>query len=118
MKKALVIACIAAIGLGFAAFAGPLSGSWCTGLKFVDATVDSTNVLSLTSFSTVLTLDYTVCGWTFGSTAIFTKTSFYNLFFEAEGAVGAFGFYAGIDFYPQSVSFKNLTARLTCRLPE
>ena len=107
MKKALVISLLLVVGLGLAAFAGPLSGSWSVSLKFTEATVDSTNVLSLSSFGSVLTLDYTTCGWTFGSTAIFSKTAFANLFFEAEGSVGAFGFYGGFDFYPQSASFVN-----------
>jgi hypothetical protein len=107
MKKALVIACIAVLGLGAAAFAGPLSGSWCVALGFTDDMAEDVNVLALALFESVLTVDYTVCGWTFGSTAIFSKYAFDNVFFEAEGSVGAFGFYAGVDFYPQSVSFVN-----------
>jgi hypothetical protein len=57
-------------------------------------------------FDSTLTLDYTTCGWTFSSTAIFEKHFFSNLFFEAEGSVGAFGFYGVLDFNPQTPSFK------------
>jgi len=116
MKKALVISFLLVAGLGLAAFAGPLSGSWEISMKFEDALVDQSpshnnlNVLAVTSFDSILTLDYTTCGWTFGSTAIFDKYDFENLFFTAEGSVGAFGFFAGIDFNPQSTSFKNMVA--------
>jgi hypothetical protein len=65
-----------------------------------------TEAVYMDYFGSTLTLDYTVCGWTFGSTAIFDKHSFKNLFFEAEGSVGAFGFYGVLDFFPQSASFK------------
>jgi len=116
MKKALVISFLLVAGLGLAAFAGPLSGSWEVSMKFEDvvlqtaAGVVAANVLNVSSFDSVLTLDYTTCGWTFGSTAIFDKYDFENLFFTAEGSVGAFGFFAGIDFNPQSTSFKNTVA--------
>jgi len=106
MKKALVMTFVLVLGLGVAAFAGPLSGSWD---MYVKLTVDKdTEVLSMAAFGTTLEIDYTVCGWTFGSTAKFNKHAFSNLWFDAAGSVGAFGFYGVLDFVPQTPSFKFL----------
>lgn len=106
MKKALVISLLVVVGLGLAAFAGPLSGCWDLGTKLV--VNKATEAVSMAWFGSTLTLDYTTCGWTFGSTAKFDKHAFYNLFFEAAGSVGAFGFYSALDFVPQTPSFKFL----------
>jgi hypothetical protein len=108
MKKALVIGCLVGMVFGVAAFAGPLSGSWSNSFCFEYGADEEIKMLAVGGFSSVLELDYTVCGWTFSSTAIFLKHSFYNLWFEATGSVGAFGFYGVLDFFPQSVSFKYL----------
>jgi len=106
MKKALVISLLVVTGLGLAAFAGPLSGSWD---MWAMLTVDKgTEILSMPLFGTTLAIDYTTCGWTFGSTAKFDKHAFTNLFFEGAGSVGAFGFYSVLDFVPQTPSFKFL----------
>jgi len=104
MKKALVISILLVAGLGLAAFAGPLSGCWSIGTIL---TVDkSDEAVFMAWFGSTLTLDYTTCGWTFGSTAKFSKHAFTNLFFDATGSVGAFGFYGVLDFVPQTPSFK------------
>jgi len=106
MKKALVISILLVAGLGLAAFAGPLSGCWDFGtILKVDKT---TEAVSMYWFGSTLTLDYTTCGWTFGSTAKFDKHAFNNLWFDASGSVGAFGFYGVLDFVPQTPSFKFL----------
>ena len=101
MKKALVISLLLVAGLGLAAFAGPLSGSWCVYTGF-----DEFQPVSMLYFESDVTLDYTTCGWTFSSTAVMEKHHFGNLYFEAEGAIGAFGFYGVLDFIPQTPSFK------------
>lgn len=100
MKKALVIS-LAIVGLGLAAFAGPLSGSWCVYTGFAEF-----QPVAMLYFESDLTLDYTTCGWTFSSTAVMEKHGFSNLYFEGEGTVGAFGFYGILDFIPQTPSFK------------
>jgi len=106
MKKALVISLLAVVGLGLAAFAGPLSGCWDLGtILEVDKGTEQVEMLW---FGSTLTLDYTTCGWSFGSTAKFSKHAFTNLFFDAAGSVGAFGFYGVLDFVPQTPSFKFL----------
>ena len=101
MKKALVISFLLVTGLGLAAFAGPLSGSWCVYTGFTEF-----QPVSMLYFKSQLTLDYTTCGWTFSSTAVMEKHGFSNLYFEGEGTVGAFGFYGILDFIPQTPSFK------------
>ena len=100
MKKALVISFLLVAGLGLAAFAGPLSGSWCIGTGF-----DQFQPVSMSYFESTVALDYTTCGWTFSATAVIEKHHFSNLYFEAEGSVGAFGFYGILDFIPQTPSF-------------
>jgi len=100
MKKALVIS-LAIVGLGLAAFAGPLSGSWCVYTGFAEF-----QPMEMLYFESDLTLDYTTCGWTFSSTAVMEKHAFSNLYFEGQGTVGAFGFYGILDFIPQTPAFK------------
>jgi len=106
MKKALVISLFLVAGLGLAGFAGPLSGSWCVSASLDYIQSGATNILTMPAFDTTLELDYTVCGWTFSSTAEFTKHQFDNLYFEADGSVGAFGFYGVLDFVPYVPAFK------------
>ena len=101
MKKALVISMLVVAGLGLAAFAGPLSGSWCIYTGFAQF-----QPMEMAYFESDLTLDYTTCGWTFSSTAIVAKHGFANLYFEGQGSVGAFGFYGVLDFIPQTPSFR------------
>jgi len=100
MKKALVISFLLVAGLGLAAFAGPLSGSWSIKTAF-----DEFQPVNMTSFESEVALDYTTCGWTFSATAVIEKHHFSNLYFEGEGSVGAFGFYGILDFIPQTPSF-------------
>ena len=106
MKKALVISFLLVAGLGLAAFAGPLSGSWSISgnIGYTDEG-QVAELLVLNAFYSTLVLDYTTCGWTFSSTADFDKHDFTNLYFEGTGAVGAFGFYGVLDFIPQTPSF-------------
>ncbi|KPJ58400.1 MAG: hypothetical protein AMJ46_14255 [Latescibacteria bacterium DG_63] len=101
MRKALVIAGLVIAGLSLAAAAGPLSGSWSVGLEF-----DAFQPVQLSSFESVLEVDYTTCGWTFGTTAVFGKHFFENLLFEAEGAVSGFMFRSILDFVAQTPVFR------------
>ena len=72
MNKALVLSLAIVFGLGIAAFAGPISGSWTNAI-----TIDPDQTPSvIADFSSELTIDYTVGGWTFGSTAIFNLDAF------------------------------------------
>lgn len=100
MKKALVLSLAIVFGLGIAAFAGPVSGSW-TNVITIDP--DASPIIS--GFSSELTVDYTVGGWTFGSTAIFNLDAFDNLFFTANGVLGAFSFKSVLDFEPETPQF-------------
>ena len=106
MKKALVISMLVVAGLGLATFAGPLSGCW--DIWTVLSVDKATEAVFMDYFGSTLTLDYTTCGWTFGSTAKFDKHGFKNMWFDAEGSVGAFGFYGVLDFVPQTASYKFL----------
>jgi len=102
LKKALVVAMVMVLGLGVLAFAGPLSGSWSSSITF-----DPDPTLIVKSFSSVVQVDYIAGGWTFGSTAIFNLDAFDNLYFSAEGVLGAFSFKSMLDFEPQTPSFNS-----------
>ena len=90
MKKALVLS-LMVIGLGVAGLAGPLSGVWD-----LDVTLDpNTATFGVTS---MLNVDYTVGGWTFGMNSVMTEASFVDLSFDVTGVLGAFSFYSLLDF--------------------
>jgi len=104
MKKVFVIAITMILGLGLAAFAGPLSGSWATTLV-VDPAASS-----FTSLTSTLAVDYTVSGWTFGSSSGFTLSGFSSQSFTAGGSVGAFTFSSTMTFDPMAVTAKDYSA--------
>jgi len=99
MKKALVLGLLV-LGLGAAVYAGPLTGSWATNFRFNNAAG-----LDLLNFESILQIDYAVGGWVLGANAIFNETAFDNLFFEADGQLGAFRFSSMLDFEPQTPAF-------------
>jgi hypothetical protein len=113
MKRALVLSLIFAVGLSIAAFgAGAFSGSITVDAQF---SVEKTEpqYVYMDWFETVLEVDYTVCNWTFGAWALFSKTEFANLYFEAEGVLGAFSGYAWLDFDPMTPAFDTFYAEAT-----
>src|SRR4030042_881323 len=109
MKKARVLGLLV-LGLGAAVYAGPLTGSWETNIRF------DGSPLAILSFGSVLQVDYAVGGWVLGANAIFNQTSFDNLFFEADGQLGAFTFHSMLDFEPQTPSFMAWTNSATLSL--
>ena len=104
MKKAIVIGITMILGLGFTALAGPLSGSWASSLV-VDPAASS-----FTSLTSTLAVDYTVSGWTFGSSSSFTLTGFSSQSFTAGGSFGAFTLSSTMVFDPMAVTEKIYTA--------
>lgn len=104
MKKAIVIAITMMLGLGLTAFAGPLTGSWASSLV-VDPAAST-----FTSLSSTLAVDYTVSGWTFGSSSSFTLTGFSSQSFTAGGSFGAFTLSSTMTFDPMAVTVEDYTA--------
>ena len=103
MKKALVLALVFTFGLGIAAFAGPLSGSWCTDIEI---TIDpSLGTLEVTDFVSTLIVDYTVCGWVFNSTTGFKLAGWTTQSFAVDGVLGAFTIGSTLVFAPASAAF-------------
>jgi hypothetical protein len=103
MKKALVLAIVCALGLGFGAVAGPLTGTWTTSLS-INPNFQMAGVNLFSSFSTSLKLAYTVGGWTFGSTSTFGISGFSSQVFSTKGALGAFTFDSTMAFAPMLVT--------------
>jgi hypothetical protein len=103
MKKALVVAMVMVMGLGVLAFAGPMSGSFTTDICFsIDA---SDGDVSVSDFSSELTIDYTVCGWTFESVSTFGLTGWETQEFTAYGVLGAFTLGSDLVFDPMNADF-------------
>jgi hypothetical protein len=100
MKKALVLAIVCAFGFGAAGFAqGALSGSWETSICI------DPQAPAFTGFDSVLTIDYTVSGWTFESVSTFDITGWVGQEFNVDGVLGAFTIGSAIVFDPQAASF-------------
>lgn len=102
MKKALVLTLAFALGLGIAAFAAPLSGSWNSTIGF-DITGGGT--ISVSSFTSDVVVDYTVGGWTFESTTGFELDGWTTQEFTANGVLGAFTVGSDLVFDPTGPSF-------------
>jgi len=102
MKKALVLALVLVLGVGIFAFAGPLTGSWSFSVTLdPDAAAYSDFVDDL---SASLALDYTVGGWTFGSSSTFDILGWSAQSFTATGTLGAFTFDSKMNFKPRTIT--------------
>ena len=97
MKKALVLSIAVVLGLGLASFGQVLSGSWTLGLE-----IDPTNsdFAAALDFSSTLTVEYAVGGWTFGSVSVFDDAGWADQDFSAVGSLGAWTFTSAVDFDP------------------
>jgi hypothetical protein len=103
MKKALVLALTFVLGLGIAAFAGPLSGSWGTDIEL---TINpSGGAITVSDFDSTLIVDYTVGGWTFESESGFDLNGWSTQSFSADGVLGAFTIGSDLVFSPSGASF-------------
>jgi len=94
MKRALVLSLVFALGLGFAVSAATLSGSWDTDVKIDPQQVSFADAISLTS---VLTVDYTIGDWTFGSVTTLNEDGWVDQTFSAGGVLGAFALTSALD---------------------
>ena len=99
MKKVLLITALV-FGLGVAGLAVPFSGSWETD---VTVTTPQTPTFELES---VLKVDYTIGGWTFGSVSRLKSADGWDRQdFSADGAIGAFEFTNLLRFVPATPAF-------------
>jgi len=102
LKKALVVAMVMVMGLGVLAFAGPLTGSWDTSISIDPSAAEFSDFF--VSFSSTLGVDYTVGGWTFGSSSTFSQIGYSAQSFTATGVLGAFSFDSTMKFIPMAVT--------------
>ena len=101
MKKALVLTLAFALGLGIAAFAGPLTGEWSSSI-----TIDpQAQTQTFTAFGSTITVDYTVGGWVFESVTGFSLTGWTKQAFSADGVLGAFTIGSDLVFAPATAAF-------------
>jgi len=90
------------LGLGALAFAGPLTGTWDTSISIDPSAVDFGDFF--VSFSSTLGVDYTVGGWTFGSSSTFSQDGYSAQSFTGAGVLGAFSFDSTMVFLPMAVT--------------
>ena len=100
MKRALVFSLICVLGVGFAGLAATLSGSWDTDVIIDPQQVSFADAISLTS---VLTVDYTIGDWTFGSVTILNEDGWVDQTFSAGGVLGAFALTSALDLDPDAL---------------
>jgi hypothetical protein len=109
MKRILIITMLV-LGLSVTGLAaGTLSGSWATDITI---TTPQTPVFDVSS---VLTVNYLIGGWTFGSVSRFSvDDAWYRQDFRADGVIGAFTLTNLLRFDPGEVEFDFLrsTARV------
>ena len=110
MKKVLLLTALI-FGLGVAGFAtGTFSGEWATDVTVI---TPQTPTFTLTS---VLTVNYTISGWTFGSVSRFsTAAGWHQQDFSADGAIGVFTVTNDLRFVPTTPAFTFL--RSTAAVP-
>ena len=101
MKRALVLAIVCALGLGVAAAAAPLTGSWDMEICFNV----QTGMVGIASFDSNIGIDYLVGGWTFGMVMSLNTTGMDAIYFHALGSLGAFSFASFLDFCPMPPLF-------------
>ena len=99
MKRALVLSLVFALGLGFAVSAATLSGSWDTDVTIDPQQVSFADAITLTS---VLTVNYTIGDWTFGSVTSLNENGWVDQDFSAGGVLGAFALTSALDLNPDA----------------
>ncbi len=99
MLKIYLLAVVLVVLIGGAAMAGSLSGSWVTTAKILPQT------FSMSSFSSTLTVDYTVGTWTFRSLSQVDLSGWKSQVFSATGTIGAVSASSHLALDPQSAAF-------------
>ena len=106
MKKALVLTIVCALGLGFATLAAsPFTGTWSATIAMDPDAALISEFFSV--FEMSLALDYTIGGWTFGSTSTFADIGWSKQSFAADGVMGAFTFSSVMNFQPMAITVVN-----------
>jgi len=93
MKRALVLSLVVLFGLGVAAFADSLSGTW-------DTTIMMTFPGPTIGLDSTLDVTYEVSGWTFTSSTTIDETGWTDQTFDVGGALGAFTLGSFLDLDP------------------
>jgi len=111
MKKAVLLAIISIVLFGVMGMAAsPLSGSWVTTAKIV------LQPFSLSSFSSTLTVDYTLGTWTFRSLTQIDLTGWSSQVFSANGTIGAVTAASHLAFDPKNAAFSYWNTSVTVTL--
>jgi len=100
--RGFVIGVAVAVLLGGLVGAQQLSGEW-----ELELTVDPSQAsfAAALDFTTDITVNYEVGGWTFSSVSKFNDGGWYDQDFSASGALGAWTFASAVDFNPVTGTF-------------
>jgi len=104
MKKALVLSLAIVLGIGLFASAQVLSGEW-----YSEMTITGFPATINIAYTSELTVNYTVGGWTFTSYSKLGSSGWSDQTFSAGGALGAFSFSSLVDFNPVGPAFEKWT---------
>jgi hypothetical protein len=108
MKKALVLSLLV-LGLGLGVSAQTFSGDW----TFDAAAHIASGSIDVDSLVTTLNIDYSVSGWTFGSSMLVDLDGLHSIQFGIDGSLGAFSLHSMAYFYAVPASwadFENLVS--------
>lgn len=112
MKRTLVLGLIGVVSLAFGGMAATLSGTWDT-----DVAIDpqQTNFNDAISIVSVVTVAYTVDGWTFASVTDLDGGGWTDQDFAVSGVLGAFTLTSALGFDPGVPAFDqwNTTVSVT-----
>ena len=109
MTRSILLAFTIIVILGGVATAASLSGSWTTSAAIALQT------FSFSSFSSTLTVDYNVGGWTFRSLTQIGLTGWTSQVFSATGVIGGLSMTTHLAFDPTHAAFSywNTASSLT-----
>ncbi len=102
MKKALVLTILMAFGVGLAATADGLTGTWD-----VEITIDPSTTIAGDLFidlTSTLDIDYALGDWVFGAESTFGRLGWEAMDFDFAGTLGAFTFTGAMDFLPAAIT--------------
>jgi hypothetical protein len=98
MKRALVLSLAVVLGLGVASFAQTLTGTWDTTITITPSPIDL-------DIDSILTVTYSLSGWTFTSKTTVDELGWQDQQFSATGALGAFTIGSTLIFEPSVPEF-------------
>ena len=110
MRRVLIVGAVAVLGLAICGSAQSFGGSWQTKITLDPQQALFTDAISFTS---TVKADYTIGGWTFGSSTVVGDTGWTDQDLTVQGSLGAFSITGAVDLDPSIPLFQKLSATAT-----